>query len=84
MTTHETSPSVGLAPLVGALLLFLAMVLGVTLTLVSLWFAPVSGLALVALGTTVPRRSAPRPVAIVVTVVGAALLVLSALAFYPA
>ena len=58
--------------------------LGLVLAALSLWFAPVVGLLLVALGLTGGKAGLPRPLAVTVLVIGSLLLVLSVLAFMPA
>ena len=84
MTAYDHTETTGAAALVGALLTTLAVIAAVGAALLSPCLAPIAGLALVALGSTAPRRWVPRFLAVVTMIIGIALLAIGLLAFVPA
>ena len=83
MTTQHDSPS-ELSTLVGGLLTVGALFLATVAALISVWLAPVAGIALLALGWFGWRTRAPRVLVIATFAFAFVLLGLAALAFLPA
>ena len=70
-------------PLFASLGTIVVVFIGLGLAALSLWFAPAVGLLLVAFGLSGSKVGLPRPLAVVVLVLGVLLLLISVAAFWP-